>query len=338
MLKMAPLVAQSILMSVVGVKLYDLKLIMNDEVKRNKFKMLDMMHHFTSGLKSLYSQATYDGTDLIRQNCGGAGYSVWSMLPENYFYYSPVPVYEGDNTVMAQQTLSYIQKKFKKIQQGKPSEGYFKYFNNVETLCSLKAQVKTEEEFFSLDHLDTALSIRAAWVIRDVLKKLSDKKTPKKVLLNDKYASDLIRMSKNHHQYMSFVIFRQAVEEKKFKDVNNRPMMLLLAKIYALQILTQDSVLLYESGFFGHGSNDLAQDCLKKACVELRPQMIPLVELKTDESLDLSYLSAIGNKYGDIYEKQLELAMNSRLNRQPKPEYWDTLVKPLMNRNHNAKL
>lgn len=145
-------------------------------------------------------------------------------------------------------------------------------------------------------------------------------------------------MSKNHHQYMSFAIFRQAVEEKKFKDVNNRPMMLLLAKIYALQILTQDSVLLYESGFFGHGSNDLAQDCLKKACVELRPQMIPLVELKTDESLDLSYLSAIGNKYGDIYEKQLELAMNSRLNRQPKPEYWDTLVKPLMNRHHNAKL
>jgi len=39
--------------------------------------------------------------------------------------------------------------------------------------------------------------------------------------------------------------------------------------------------------------------------------MIPLVELNTNEFNDKSYLSAIGNKYGDIYERQLELAMNS---------------------------
>lgn len=58
--------------------------------------------------------------------------------------------------------------------------------------------------------------------------------------------------------------------------------------------------------------------------------MIPLVELKTDEMLDQSYMSAIGNKYGDIYERQLELAMNSRFNKTPKADYWDTLVKPIM--------
>lgn len=55
--------------------------IMVEEVKSGKFKTLDLMHHFTSGLKSLYSQATYDGIDLIRANCGGAGYSAWSYLP-----------------------------------------------------------------------------------------------------------------------------------------------------------------------------------------------------------------------------------------------------------------
>ena len=64
--------------------------------------------------------------------------------------------------------------------------------------------------------------------------------------------------------------------------------------------------------------------------IELRPQMIPLVELKSDELQDQCYLSAIGNKYGDIYEKQLELAMGSRMNKKPKPDYWDTLVKPMM--------
>jgi hypothetical protein len=42
--------------------------------------------------------------------------------------------------------------------------------------------------------------------------------------------------------------------------------------------------------------------------------MIPLVELNMDDLIDMSHLSAIGNKYGDIYETQLDRAMNSRLN------------------------
>lgn len=107
------------------------------------------------------------------------------------------------------------------------------------------------EDFESIDHLDKAMSIRAAWVVRDFLKKISDKNTPKKILLNDKHASDLLRMSKNHHQYLSFVIFCQAIETENFKDPNIKPLMWLLARIFALQVLSQDSVLLYESGFFG---------------------------------------------------------------------------------------
>jgi acyl-CoA oxidase len=54
---------------------------MNKELKEGKFKTLDLLHHFTSGMKSLYSQMCYDGIELIRVNCGGAGYSVWSLLP-----------------------------------------------------------------------------------------------------------------------------------------------------------------------------------------------------------------------------------------------------------------
>ncbi len=30
--------------------------------------------------------------------------------------------------------------------------------------------------------------------------------------------------------------------------------------------------------------------------------MIPLVEVNSDDASDKTYLSAIGNKYGDIYE------------------------------------
>ena len=70
------------------------------------------------------------------------------------------------------------------------------------------------------------------------------------------------------------------------------------------------------------------QGCL----TELRPMMIPLVELKTDEISDFSYLSSIGNKYGDIYERQLECAMNSKLNHPNIPEWYNQEVKPCLGR------
>ena len=66
------------------------------------------MHHFTSGLKSLYAQMCYQGLDTCRQACGGAGYSAHSLLPSIFLDYSPVVTYEGDTTVMAKQNLSYV--------------------------------------------------------------------------------------------------------------------------------------------------------------------------------------------------------------------------------------
>ena len=83
----------------------------------------------------------------------------------------------------------------------------------------------------------------------------------------------------------------------------------LLAKVFALKQLSLDCVACYETGFFGVGSNELLTKSMKQVLKELRPQMVPLTELKTNPEMDMSYLSAIGNEYGDIYETQLDWAM-----------------------------
>ena len=60
------------------------------------------MHHFSSGMKTVYTQQTMDGLIILRQCIGGAGYSAWSSLPRLIDDLSPVVTYEGDNTIMAQ--------------------------------------------------------------------------------------------------------------------------------------------------------------------------------------------------------------------------------------------
>ena len=64
--------------------------------------------------------------------------------------------------------------------------------------------------------------------------------------------------------------------------------------------------------------------------------MIPLVESMS--LLDTLTDSVIGNKYGDIYEAQLEAAKKSKLNKTPVPPYFETLMKPTMNLRKPPKL
>ena len=56
--------------------------------------------------------------------------------------------------------------------------------------------------------------------------------------------------------------------------------------------------------------------------------MIGLLEYCPE--LEKSLASTIGNEYGDIYEKQLEVAKASKLNENEIPPFYNTLMKPTM--------
>ena len=71
------------------------------DVKTGNYDDLEVMHHLLSGMKSVCSQLAMDGLMTIRQSLGGAGYSAWSGIPFLIDDFSPVPTFEGDNTVMA---------------------------------------------------------------------------------------------------------------------------------------------------------------------------------------------------------------------------------------------
>jgi acyl-CoA oxidase len=59
------------------------------DIKKSKFELLDVVHHFTSGMKSVFTQECMDDMVLIRQSIGGAGFTAWSGLPAIIEDYSP---------------------------------------------------------------------------------------------------------------------------------------------------------------------------------------------------------------------------------------------------------
>lgn len=70
------------------------------EIANGEFKLLEILHHFSSGIKAIATEMCYVGTDALRQSCGGAGFLLSSGVADNWASVAPFPTYEGVNVIM----------------------------------------------------------------------------------------------------------------------------------------------------------------------------------------------------------------------------------------------
>ena len=137
-------------------------------------------------------------------------------------------------------------------------------------------------------------------------------------------------MVKTHLGYILFKMTRERIDTYKFVDAKVRVPCELLLKIFAVKEIQKDSLSLYDCGFFKQGSSQLVDAGYKKLLVDMRPHMIPFIEFSPNLLIGLK--STIGNSHGDIYETQLEVAQNSRLNKTQVPPYFEKYIKPVTTR------
>ena len=77
--------------------------------------MLEVLHHLTAGMKAFYTENVYNGTDELRQACGGAGFLMASGIADLWAEGSPTPTFEGVNNVMYQQCSRLLLKEATKV-------------------------------------------------------------------------------------------------------------------------------------------------------------------------------------------------------------------------------
>lgn len=285
-----------------------------------------MVHHLLAGFKSLYSERSNADLEKARSICGGAGYSSWSGMTEMCRNTTPIPTYEGENTVMMSQSSRFLIKSFKKAQKGTKLTFPFEYLNQGEELLSGKTKIVNKDDFLNADVLEKALAVRSYYVMSRTINAIVASKQSEKAKDNEVFAKAKTVMAQYHLEYLSFKIFRNCINEHQFKDPNVKELYVLMGNIHALHNIVNDSGAIFDAGFFGQGSFTSMQLAMDELVKKLRPQMLPLVESLRwpDEIIP----SAIGNSYGDIYETQLQWAKDSRLNKKPIPPYFNELMKP----------
>lgn len=82
----------------------------------------------------------------------------WSGIPAAIGFLGPSVTYEGDNSVMAQQSFRYLKKVFKKMNNPKEKEfkdhSYLNYLRDVKSLLHTKCTATSEQDFTDLEQVD----------------------------------------------------------------------------------------------------------------------------------------------------------------------------------------
>lgn len=87
--KLFPMVAMMFAHSYASENVTQLHKRLLEDISKSKFDLLEVVHHYSSGMKSLFTDQCYYSLIAIRQCLGGAGYSAWSGIPELVADYSP---------------------------------------------------------------------------------------------------------------------------------------------------------------------------------------------------------------------------------------------------------
>mmetsp|Transcript_5432 Transcript_5432/g.9156 ORF Transcript_5432/g.9156 Transcript_5432/m.9156 type:complete len:169 (+) Transcript_5432:1089-1595(+) len=168
-MKLFPLLATNFAMAAANAHVLDKYYNLKKEIEHQNFKNLDLLHHYTSGMKAVFTQDVHDGILTVRQSLGGAGYTAWSGLPLIFDDYSPNVTFEGDNTVMAQQCANFLFKQARKALQGKDRtkfDGAFSYLNELKEGKKVTCTVTETHQFLNLDVVEEALKVNLLFKIR----------------------------------------------------------------------------------------------------------------------------------------------------------------------------
>lgn len=239
-------------------------------VKVGNFELLEEMHHYTSGMKSVYSQICMDGLLTIRQSCGGAGYSAWSGLPYLIDDFSPVPTFEGDNTVMAQQSAKLLIKMFSTVSKGnKLPVGPFKYLEGISTIGKTTCPFTTVEAFTNFDNVFNVLQNLSLAIFKSTNLKLDSSSETEKKKINEIYALDVVKMAQVHIKLITLYFVKDKI--KLFTDNNLKShmcnLMALVGLIFVLEYKSEG----YDCGYFKQGAIDMIDGAIKVLLSKIRP-------------------------------------------------------------------
>jgi acyl-CoA oxidase len=275
--------------------------------------MLPYLHIMSAGLKAYASQLSADGSEEARRCCGGHGYSVLSGFPDIVTTQASMPILEGENHVMYQQTARYLIKEAESVRKGSPVKrlkgleylwvGYEDLVTGRDRHCSA-----TNDELLDCNSLLQIFRHRATRSIFEceaALRTSLESGLKPKAAWN-RHMMRLIVAARHHVEYYTLESFIQHSSE--IQDLGIQRVMQHVCRLYALATIESPysigSSSFFEDGYISSGQVKAIHEHTNTTLEAILPDAIGLTDAWNFS--DASLASALGRKDGNVYEVLLE--------------------------------
>ncbi|GMF16413.1 unnamed protein product [Phytophthora fragariaefolia] len=290
--------------------------------------LLADIHGTMSGFKAFCTWDVQQGIDACRQSCGGNGYSKYTGLAELLADFSVMVTFEGDNTVMAQQTAHYLIRSVDKLCRGEKLAGSVQYLEREESSNRRRQWgVEGPTGLNNSTLLRDALDVYTGRQVLEVAAKLAAAPGKTDVERINSCQVDLVEIARVHVFYNVATAFIQHIEELKMgvseDSVKLVPTLEALCQLYICQELDRGAAFLLKEKFMSSFQSSLVRARLMESCARVRNDAVALVDafMFTDTVIN----SSVGRADGSIYEGALD-AVRHRTGPTP---YFTSVIKPM---------
>ncbi|XP_039754797.1 probable peroxisomal acyl-coenzyme A oxidase 1 [Pararge aegeria] len=303
--------------------LWDLYTKTNQELRRGEFKNLPELHILACSMKVLSSADCTALIEKCRLACGGHGYLMSSSLPILYGVSTATVTYEGENTVLLLQVARSLVKTWDQILKGhisvSPSMVYLgnrtplpKWDSSLQGILESFKRVAKGKVSASVSSIDqyrkSGLSPEDAW---------------------NKASVQLISAAEAHARIIVLSVYKAEIERRA--STLSSPLATVLLELlelyYIYWALEKTGDLLLYTKLSEKDVRDLQhryEDILEK----IRPNAVGLVDAFDFRDEILS--STLGAYDGRAYERLMEEALKSPLNKEPVNQSFEKYLKPFM--------
>ncbi|KAJ9078371.1 hypothetical protein DSO57_1007088 [Entomophthora muscae] len=298
-----------------------LKDLYDEMMQRQDFSLLAEVHAMSSSLKAYSTEVAANGIEEARRCLGGQGYLQASGIPDYFNSFIGALAFEGENGLLTQQTARYLLKQI---------DGALTPGRSTLYLVQPNYQLPTCKDAPALHELIALLGSRVLYQLKHIQAKVQASSWSS---LNVECA----RISKAQAEYtcLLMMVTRAMHLEKEGVSAADMKLYRLLALIYGLSCVDQESGDFLESKCLSPNQIGLLRSSLQQSFLQLRPEVALLVD---SFHLSDSFLaSALGSSDGRVYERLVQSVMENPLNAPPEGEVvlgYNEYIRPLVHGHH----
>jgi len=283
-------------------------------------------HAVLSAYKALIGWYSVEGTQACREAVGGLGYSEYSALGRLKGNSDIHATWDGDNSVLIQQTAKYFLKQFQNTLKGKKIKAETIGFleTNYEVVKSFAAEFKSKEGLLNEHTLVKLAEHRVNYLLHTSMVKLQENAANSSEMLeawNNTQVHHLQEIGKAYGELLIIKRFFDWVRQIKTECSKTASVMQNFAYLFAVDCMEKNLALFQECAL-SIEQGIMVKETLVNLCENLGYESVKVVDaLSPDDRL---MHSAIGKRDGQAYKHMIN-AVESAKNVYAKPS-WANLI------------